>query len=206
MELEYIKVSDYAKLKGNHYRTIMRHYKNGLIEGFTNEYGRTYLKNPNYKPENKSLSNKVILYARISSTTNKDSLDSQIERLRNYAAAKGYEIVDEYKEIDSGLNDNRKYFSQILNRDDYGILLAEHKDRVTRFGYHYIENLLNRLNIKLEIINNIENKDKEIVDDFISIITSFCGEIYSSKRKAKAKTEKIIKELNEEETSQMEEF
>jgi putative resolvase len=206
MELEYIKVSDYAKLKGNHYRTIMRHYKNGLIEGFTNEYGRTYLKNPNYKHENKSLSNKVILYARISSTTNKDLLDSQIERLRNYAAAKGYEIVDEYKEIDSGLNDNRKYFSQILNRDDYGILLAEHKDRVTRFGYHYIENLLNRLNIKLEVINNIENKDKEIVDDFISIITSFCGEIYSSKRKAKAKTEKIIKELNEEETSQMEEF
>ena len=49
MELEYIKVSDYAKLKGNHYRTIMRHYKNGLIEGYTNEYGRTYLKNPNYK-------------------------------------------------------------------------------------------------------------------------------------------------------------
>lgn len=71
MELEYIKVSDYAKLKGNHYRTIMRHYKNGLIEGYTNEYGRTYLKNPNYKHvEDKSLSNKVILYARVSSTDN----------------------------------------------------------------------------------------------------------------------------------------
>ena len=205
MELEYIKVSDYAKLKGNHYRTIMRHYKNGLIEGYTNEYGRTYLKNPNYKPgEDKSLSNKVILYARVSSTNNAASLDGQIERLRNYAAAKGYEIVDEYKEIASGLNDNRKYFNQILNRDDYGILLAEHKDRVTRFGYHYIENLLNRLNIKLEVINNIENKDKEIVDDFISIITSFCGKIYGSKRKAK--TERIIKELNEEETSSMEEL
>ena len=172
MELEYIKVSDYAKLKGNHYRTIMRHYKNGLIEGYTNEYGRTYLKNPNYKPaKNESQSNKVILYARVSSTVNKELLDSQIERLRNYAAAKGYEIVDEYKEISSGLNDNRKYFNQILNR----------------------------LNIKLEVINNIENKDQEIVDDFISIITSFCGKIYGNKRKEK--TERIIKELNEEETS-----
>lgn len=197
MELEYIKVSDYAKLKGNHYRTIMRHYKKGLIEGYTNEYGRTYLKNPNYKPvEDKSLSTRAVLYARVSDATNKASLDGQIERLRNYAAAKGYEIVDEYKEIDSGLNDNRKYFSQILNRDDYGILLAEHKDRITRFGYHYIENLLNRLNIKLEVINNIENKDKDMLDDFILVIKSFCDKIYGSK--SKAKTDKIIEELNEE--------
>lgn len=197
MELEYIKVSDYAKLKGNHYRTIMRHYKKGLIEGYTNEYGRTYLKNPNYKPvEDKSLSTRAVLYARVSNATNKASLDSQIERLRNYAAAKGYEIVDEYKEIDSGLNDNRKYFSQILNRNDYGILLAENKDRITRFGYHYIENLLNRLNIKLEVINNMENEDKDMLDDFISVIKSFCDKIYGSK--SKAKTEKIIKELDEE--------
>lgn len=197
MELEYIKVSDYAKLKGNHYRTIMRHYKKGLIEGYTNEYGRTYLKNPNYKPvEDKSLSTRAVLYARVSNATNKASLDSQIERLRNYAAAKGYEIVDEYKEIGSGLNDNRKYFSQILNRNDYGILLAENKDRITRFGYHYIENLLNRLNIKLEVINNMENEDKDMLDDFISVIKSFCDKIYGSK--SKAKTEKIIKELNEE--------
>jgi predicted site-specific integrase-resolvase len=197
MELEYIKVSDYAKLKGNHYRTIMRHYKKGLIEGYTNEYGRTYLKNPNYKPvEDKSLSTRAVLYARVSSNDNKVSLDRQIERLRNYAAAKGYEIVDEYKEIDSGLNDNRKYFSQILNRNDYGILLAENKDRITRFGYHYIENLLNRLNIKLEVINNMENEDKDMLDDFISVIKSFCDKIYGSK--SKAKTEKIIKELNEE--------
>lgn len=54
-------------------------------------------------------------------------------------------VKNEYTEI-------QKYF------DDYGILLAEHKDRVTRFGYHYIENLLTRLNVKLEVINNIENK------------------------------------------------
>ena len=80
----------------------------------------------------------------------------------------------------------------------------ELKKSESYLGYHYIENLLNRLNIKLEVINNIENKDKEIVDDFISIITSFCGKIYGSKRKAK--TERIIKELNEEETSSMEEL
>lgn len=50
--------------------------------------------------------------------------------------------------------------------------------------------------MKVEVINQIENKDQEIVEDFVSIITSFCGKIYGGKRKAK--TEKIIKELTNE--------
>lgn len=197
MEQEYIKASEYAKLFGNHYRTIIRHYKAGLIEGFTNQYGRVYLKNPKYqKKENTKIDNKVILYARVSSSTNKGSLDGQIERLRNYASTKGYKIVGEYKEVASGLNDNRKIFNQILERDDYNILLSENRDRVTRFGYHYLEKLLNRLNIRLEVINEIETKDKEIIDDFISVITSFCDKIYGNKRKQK--TNEIIRSLNEE--------
>lgn len=197
MEQEYIKASEYAKLFGNHYRTIIRHYKAGLIEGFTNQYGRVYLKNPKYqKKENTKIDNKVILYARVSSSTNKGSLDGQIERLRNYASTKGYKIVGEYKEVASGLNDNRRIFNQILERDDYNILLSEHRDRITRFGYHYLERLLNRLNIKLEVINEIETKDKEIIDDFIFIITSFCDKIYGNKRKQK--TNEIIRSLNEE--------
>ena len=197
MEQEYIKASEYAKLFGNHYRTIIRHYKAGLIEGFTNQYGRVYLKNPKYqKKENTKIDNKVILYARVSSSTNKGFLDGQIERLRNYASTKGYKIVGEYKEVASGLNDNRKIFNQILERDDYNILLSENRDRVTRFGYHYLERLLNRLNIKLEVINEIETKDKEIIDDFIFIITSFCDKIYGNKRKQK--TNEIIRSLNEE--------
>lgn len=197
MEQEYIKASEYAKLFGNHYRTIIRHYKAGLIEGFTNQYGRVYLKNPKYQEkENLESGNKVILYARVSSSTNKDSLDGQIERLRNYASIKGYKIVGEYKEVASGLNDNRRIFNQILERNDYNILLSEHRDRVTRFGYHYLEKLLNRLNIRLEVINEIETKDKEIIDDFISVITSFCEKIYGNKRKQK--TNEIIRSLNEE--------
>lgn len=197
MEIEYIKASEYSKITGQNYRTILRHYKAGLIEGYTNEFGRTYLKNPNFKNEEvDDCSNKAILYARVSSTNNKASLDGQIERMRNYASAKGYEIVGEYKEIASGLNDSRRIFNQILNRNDYSILLAEHKDRLTRFGFNYIKLLLDRLGVKVEIINHADNKDKEIVDDFVSIVTSFCGKIYGLKRKRK--TEQIIKELTGE--------
>ena len=195
---EYIKVSEYAEIKGIHYRTAQRHFNEGLIEGYRNTHGRIFLKNPLYKKEETDEKNDkaVILYARVSSSTNKKSLDGQIERMRLYAVAKGYNIVGEYKELASGLNDNRLLLNKIFNRDDYSILLVEHKDRLTRFGFNYLVKLFAKLNIKVEVINQVENKDQEIIDDFVSIITSFCGKIYGSKRKAK--TEKIIKELTNE--------
>ena len=39
---------------------------------------------------------------------------------------------------------------------------------------------------------------KELIDDFVSIITSFCARIYGHRR-SKRKTEKIIEELRNEE-------
>lgn len=116
--------------------------------------------------------------------------------MRNYASAKGYDIVGEYKEIASGLNDDRKILNQILNQNDYSILLVEYKDRLTRFGFNYISLLLNKMGVKVEFINHTENKNQEIIDDFVSIITSFCGKIYGAKRKEK--TNKIIKEIQDE--------
>lgn len=197
MEPKYIKLSDYAKIVGLHYRTVVRHFKNGEIEGYTSQNGRMYAKNPNLQEvkTSENTQNKVILYARVSSTNNKQSLDGQIERLRLYASAKGYNIIDEYKEIASGLNDNRRKLNTILKRDDYQILLVEHRDRLTRFGYNYLETLMNLKKCKIEVINEKENKDQEIIDDFVSIITSFCGKIYGSKRKDK--TAKIIEEVTE---------
>lgn len=141
--------------------------------------------------------NRVILYARVSSTTNKASLDGQIERMRLYAAAKGYVVVDEIQEIASGLNENRRKFNSILGRKDYDILLVEHKDRLIRFGYNYIEMLLKNKDQDIEIINETEDKDKiqELTEDFISIVTSFCGRLYGANRKAK--TEDIIKTIKD---------
>lgn len=196
METEFIKLSEYAKLVGLHYRTVERHFHVGKIEGFISHTGRMYVRNPHYKQECQEVEgHKAILYARVSSIVNKGSLDGQIERLRAYASAKGYQIVGEYKEIASGLNDHRKCLLQIFRRDDYNILLAEHEDRLTRFGFNYIEFLLANQGVKVEVINQVETKDQEIMDDFISIITSFCGRIYGTKRRTK--TQKIIKELNE---------
>jgi putative resolvase len=195
MEPKYIKPTVYAKKVGLNYRTIVRHYYEGSIEGYIDDNKRIYLLNPDYKsaPE-RSSDNRVVLYARVSSTANKASLDGQIERMRLYAAAKGYTVVKEIKEIASGLNDNRKKLLNVLSSDDWDILLVEHKDRLTRFGYNYFS-ILERLGQRVEVINTVDNKDSEIMDDFISIVTSFCGRIYGANRKKK--TEEIIDNIKE---------
>ena len=190
---KYLKTSEYAKKVGLHYRTVVRHFKNGWIDGYQDpNTGTMFLLNPEYK-ETQETNLKVVLYARVSSSNNTASLDGQIERLRLYAAAKGYEVIDEVKEIASGLNDSRPKLSKILDRSDWGILLVEHKDRLTRFGFNYFK-YLEKCGQKIEVINVKENKDEELIDDFVSIITSFCGRIYGANRNKKTKS--IIDELN----------
>ena len=191
---KYIKLSDYAKMMGIHYQTAWTHWKKGKIKGFQDEDTLTIYVQDNNNFELDNQQTKAILYARVSSTTNKASLDGQIERMKQYASAKGYVVIEEHKEIASGLNENRKQLNALLNRHDYNVLIVEHKDRLTRFGASYIEQALNNNNVSLEIINQTEKKDNELVDDFVAIVTSFCGRIYGRKRKER--TEEIIKTLN----------
>lgn len=197
---KYLKTSEYAKLMGINYRTAAKHFHKGYIPGFQDPSTNTiYIQNPEYKENSPTSLNRVILYARVSSTNNKASLDGQIERLTQYAVAKGYQIVRIEKEIASGLNDNRRKLNSILNSKDWDILLVEHKDRLTRFGFNYF-NMLEKNNQRVEVVNITENKDQELIDDFVSVITSFCGRIYGSKRKSK--TQEIINQIKEDSSSE----
>jgi len=72
---------------------------------------------------------------------------------------------------------------------------VEHKDRLTRFGFKYIETLMELQDRKIEVINNLDDDKDDLIQDFISIITSFCARIYGQRR-SKRSTEKLIKELN----------
>ena len=200
MEPKYIKVSQYAKIYNLNYKTALRQFHTGRIDGYQDKITETiYIKNPDYKEEEKRPGDRVALYARVSSSSNKGSLDGQLERMELYSLAKGYRIISKNREIGSGLNEDRKVLWKLLsNTEDYDILVVEHKDRLTRFGYKYIKKLLEVQGVQLVIINEEEkkNKDEELMQDFISIVTSFCQRIYGSKRKRK--TIKIIEELEKD--------
>lgn len=73
-------------------------------------------------------------------------------------------------------------------------IVVEHKDRLTRFGFNYIEKLLIRCGVQLEVVNPVLNEKDDLIQDFVSVITSFSARIYGQRR-SKRKTEQIIRDL-----------
>lgn len=137
---------------------------------------------------------KIVIYARTSSSANKDMLEAQAQRLSHYAIAKGYKIHRVIKEFGSGINDHRPLLLKLLESGDFTRIIVEHKDRLTRIGFNYIETLLKRDNKIIEVVNEAEDVKEDIIQDFVSIITSYCARIYGNRR-SKRKTEQLIKEL-----------
>lgn len=189
-----MKLADYAKAIGISYQTAWRHFKAGKIPYPTRQLDSgTVIVDYNPSLDAAKL-HKAAIYARVSSAENKDNLERQAERLTSYALAKGYQVAYVVKEIGSGLNDNRKKLEKLLKQNDYQYLIVEHKDRLGRFGTHYIDVLLTRCGVTLEVVNLAENGRDELMTDLVSIITSFAARLYGQRR-AKRKTEKIIETL-----------
>ena len=54
--------------------------------------------------------------------------------LRDYAAAKGYQVMVEVTEIASGINDDRPKLNKLLRDPKIGVIVVEHKDRLRALG------------------------------------------------------------------------
>lgn len=134
-------------------------------------------------------------YSRVSSVNKKEDLSRQEERCVQFCATRGWEVTKSFKEVASGMNDNRKQLNKIFDLPP-GRLVVEHKDRLTRFGFNYLEVLLTKLGWEIVVINrDFDNKDA-LLKDLVTIITSFCCRLYGLRR-SQAKI-RVIKEQCEE--------
>jgi len=138
--------------------------------------------------DEKPLTGRIALYARVSSAGQKEDVERQLQRLKDYAAAKGYQVSKEVREIASGLNDQRPKLEKLLADTSRGTIVVENRDRLTRFGSHSIETLLKAQGRHLEMIVSGDTGD-ELVDDFVSVITSMAARI-SGRRQSKHRVEK----------------
>lgn len=186
-----MKLSTYAKKLGITYRTAFNYYQKGMIKGAYQLNTGTII----VPEEIKNKPEYTVIYARVSSSENKSNLESQAKRLQQFCYAKGWIINEIIKECASGLNDKRPKLQKIFNERKATRLIIEHKDRLTRFGFEYIKTLFQ--GCEIIVVNETDNKEDDIMQDFISIITSFCARIYGNRRSYR-KTEKIIKELKNE--------
>jgi putative resolvase len=84
---------------------------------------------------------RVAIYARVSSAEHRENLERQVERLVQYCTVRGYQVTQMVKEIASGVNDSRPKWLGLLKDQQTTRIVVEHKDRLTRFGFRYLETL-----------------------------------------------------------------
>ena len=132
------------------------------------------------------------IYARVSSHEQKakGDLGRQIEYIKN-VLPKNCGEAQVITDVGSGLNDERKGLLQLIKlvkeNKITDVAIAD-KDRLTRFGFHYLYEFFLAFGVQIHILNGEKNKslEDELVQDMLSIVTSFSGKLYGL-RSAKIK-------------------
>ncbi len=136
---------------------------------------------------------KVILYARVSSNTQKDDLINQVKYLE--------ENVKEYDQVitdmGSGLNMKRKGFIKLLRiilNNEVSKVVVAYPDRLVRFGFEILEEICKTHNCEIVALNKEDKTpEQELIEDLIPILVSFSGKLYGMRSHEKVK--KCVEEI-----------
>lgn len=206
---EYYKTGELAKMIGKQTRTVQSYCIKGDINSIIIPSGKRiisrdevikYLRSSNllYEDDNKI----DLIYARVSTNDqkNRGDLDRQIDYIIREIIAKNPKNLKVFSEVGSGLNDNRTELKKLLDmvmNDEIDRIFILYKDRLTRFGFNYLEQICNKFGTKIIVISEeIQEKSiqEELAEDIISIIHSFSGKLYGMRNNIK---EKLDKELSD---------
>jgi predicted site-specific integrase-resolvase len=191
-----MKLSQYAKQQGISYRTALRWFRAGTITGYQAPTGTIIVTQGETTPAPRA--EHVAIYARVSSPEHRDNLERQAARLADYCAARGYQVAQVVKEIASGVNDSPPKLLALLKDTKVTRIVVEHRDRLTRFGFHSLEALLQAQGRTIEVVTLAENDNEDLIADLVAIAYAFTARLYGQRR-AKRTTERIAAELRGEE-------
>ena len=196
------KTGDIAQLLGVTIPTVIRYCKLGLLPYHKTESGHrrvlatdvcAYLDKQNMLYEDSFTTKSDVIYARVSTYKQADrgDLDKQIEKVKLFAIEQNVNNLLVKTDIGSGLNDNRKGLLSVLDLIQEGKvnrLYILYKDRLTRFGYHYLEKICDFHGVPIVVVSDeTENKSQseELAEDIIALIHSFSGKLYGLRHKIK---------------------
>lgn len=182
-----MKLPEWARKNGIAYLTAYRWFKAGHLPVRAEQLPTgTILV---YEDDIPKRQEKTVIYCRVSNRERKDSLDTQVSRCEQFCLANGWSVHKSHKEIASGMNDNRQEFWRMLESKPSRIVV-ENKDRLTRFGFNYLDRLLKEMGCEIIVVNASSTDEDDLVKDLISIVTSFCCRLYGLRR-CKNKVAKI---------------
>jgi len=185
-----MKLSVWAKKQGISYQTAFNWFKAGKLpaKAIQTKTGTILIQDQ----EVKQVEQKTVIYCRVSSHNKKDDLQRQVVRCSVFCETNKWVVTKVFKEVASGMNDNRRELFRMLEYNPTRVVI-ENKDRLTRFGFNYLEYFLNKKECDIIVVNAAKEENEDLIKDLISIITSFCCRIYGLRRgKNKSKEVKRI--------------
>ena len=196
--MELLSIGKFAKKVGVNVMTLRRMEKSGeLLPFHVSSGGTRYYSIDQLKHFGKvSNSDKLVIgYCRVSTPSQKDDLENQINNVKSYMIAKGYQF-EIITDIGSGINYKKKGLRELIekiNNQEISRVVILYKDRLIRFGFEMIEYFCEINYVDIEIIDHSEkSKEEELTDDLIQIITVFANRLYGQRSK---KTKRLIEEV-----------
>jgi predicted site-specific integrase-resolvase len=188
-----MKLREWAEKQGISYRTALRWFHGGILPVDAEQMATGTII---VKLETIFGGQKAALYARVSSSDQKTNLDSQLVRLTHFAVDNKLSIAAVITEVGSAMNGKRPKLLKLLRDQSIKIIVVEHRDRLIKFGFEYLEAALAAQGRKILVVDHSEVKD-DLIRDMTEVLTSFCARLYG-KRAAMHKAEKAIRATQDE--------
>ncbi|MCG5060403.1 MAG: IS607 family transposase [Limnoraphis sp. WC205] len=189
----YVTPKEAAKTLGVSVSSLRRWESEGRIKAIRTPGGqRRYVLEEIEEAAGISRSAIIVLYARVSTHSQQDDLERQLEYLRSK-----FPEGECISEVGSGLNFRRRKFLSILDRiltGDIDKLVIAHPDRFVRFGFDLVKWLCERHECELVVLNQTKlSTEQELVQDMLSIVHCFSARLYGL-RKYKKQVQQALQE------------
>jgi excisionase family DNA binding protein len=186
----YLTTREFARVLGVSRVTVIKWIKSGRIVAYS-VHGRWRIPYSEVERVLRGVQRvrRVAIYARVSSNTQRDDLERQVESLKLWVSKNlpnaEYIIITD---IASGLNEDRRGLRELIEmakRREVQAVVVAYRDRLTRFGFEYLKELFSILGVDVYVVFQGEPKDyaQELVEDFVEIVTSFASRIYGKRSK-----------------------
>ena len=196
---DFLTMAQAAKLSGLHPHTIRKYADCNQIQCYKTPAGQRMLNKLDLEKFCGSVSHvsKVskdtklnFLYSRVSSKKQLDDLIRQTEFLQSRKPE--YASYISITDVASGINFKRKGLQVLLDaclQKTIGELVIAHRDRLCRFGFELLQQLVTKSGGTITVLDDETNKstEQELAEDLLSIVHIYsCRQMgkrsYSSKR------------------------
>ena len=207
------RVHEVAKILGVTTKTIRNYDNDGKLKTCRTEGNQriilrddliAFLQEKQLLVDNTENQKRDVIYVRVSSHDQKKGGD--LDRQAMFLIENAPNLINPLvlKEVGSGLNDKRPNLQKLLTmvcKNEVRNVYVTYKDRLTRFGFHYLESMFLAHNVNIIVVKDVNNEksvQEELVEDMMSLITSFSGKLYGMRSKGNRSKKGKNKNNNEE--------